>query len=100
MTSTKMKRILTGIGITKFENAQTPEIKTICMSTNQGINPHRDFMTFDFDNELIKIKQRQLKIAENGDYIYTAYTTNKYDIYLDMNQVLGFELNSARVGNS
>ena len=31
---------------------------------------------------------------------YTPYTNNKFDIYLDMNALLGIELQSKLAGNS
>ena len=100
MTAANVQRILEGLGYTSFSDIQTPEIRTIFLTTNQGINPDRDFITFDFTNSLIKIKQAEVRVNQNGEKTYTSYTDNLYDVYLDMNLVVGFELVSGKVGCS
>ena len=196
MTSAKMTAVLDKLGISANTETQAPLIKTILLDNNQGIDYHRDLITFDTTNELIKIKFRTAEAvngclvgteidgdngtilksegaiySENnkfpfrrpliGDTVYgfdknnkavkkgiiTAvgkkfivldtglkkedltngliycseskfatseqdpldnklfltyknYSSNKYDVYLDMNKVIGFELRTSRLGNS
>lgn len=197
MTAEKIKRILNGANIDYSGVVQIPELRTILLASNQGIDSRRDFIYFDFTNEMIKIKKYQPKraagkigpceiddtktfisgsvlsfytshkeykypVAQLGcvlftvnkntgnivnqydiidaglnfiqtakpisynkttEYLcystkedfgsmvqdekdksvflkYTPMTENKYDIFLDMSYVLGFEFVSERVGNS
>ena len=56
MTSAKMTAVLDKLGISANTETQAPLIKTILLDNNQGIDYHRDLITFDTTNELIKIK--------------------------------------------
>lgn len=195
MTGKKMLSLLNRLDLKANEMIQTPEIRTLFLTTNQGIDYHRDFIYFDTANEMIKIKQYkangaagrinehfdlsadkktlsslgkiyythpkyqfrrilpgdklfilnradgsiekttytvesagqyQIRIdkelifnkdtqvlcySEDGNMVqdlvdkslflkYTPYTNNKFDIYLDMNALLGIELQSKLAGNS
>lgn len=196
MTSKKMEALLEKLGISANTEVQTPEIRTILLDNNQGVDYHRDLITFDTTNELIKIKFRYAKAVNGillgtiidgdnsnilksdgpiysvnskyqfrkpieGDVVYTFdknkkavkvgnivgitkkaiildgsmstddikngliycsttdfatseqdpgdsklflsytnYSSNKFDVYLDMNRVIGFEFKTSRIGNA
>ena len=57
MTGTQVERILTGMGLSSFENIKLDKIYKIIMSQNFYSFSYRDLFTFDFTNELIKIKR-------------------------------------------
>jgi len=100
MTAANVKRIIDGLDIDSYIDVQTPELRTICMTTNYGIDPERDFITFDFSHSLIKIKKKQVHRNPDGTKYYTDYTEHLYDVYLDMNLIVGFELTSGKIGCS
>ena len=70
MTTATMKRILKSFNITNnFEDLQIPAMKTLFMNTNQGLDYHRDFLTFDMSTETLKIKQ--MKAIQVSDELET-----------------------------
>lgn len=62
MKQSQIKRILTGAGYKEDERFQCPEINTLILSTNQGINHLKEFLTFDSTNEMIFIKKYNCKL--------------------------------------
>jgi len=73
MTFAQVKRIFEGAGYSTTGIIQTPLIKTLVFTTNQGIDYHRDFISFDEDLNLMKIKQYNYK-AING--IFDGFTVS------------------------
>lgn len=66
MTTTQIKTILERLGVNYSEsNIQIPQFSAILGSTNQGVDYRKDFFTFDFDAEVVKIK-RYIPKAANG----------------------------------
>lgn len=57
MTGEQIKRIISGLGYNVSERLQMPEVRALILSTNQGMNYKSEFVTFDSDNELIRIKK-------------------------------------------
>ena len=96
MTGNQVKRIIEGMGISSTENVQLPKLTTIIMSQNFYVVPERDFFTFDYTNELIKIKQREPKKNKDGSIEYKDWSDHKYDIYFDMKNIVGLEMLSAK----
>ena len=60
----------------------------------------------DLTNGLIYCSESKFATSEQDPLdsklflTYKNYSSNKYDIYLDMNKVIGFELRTSRLGNS
>ena len=78
MTSSQIKRILSGAGIDYSGITQIPQLRTIFVNTPQGIDTYKDFIYFDFTNGIIKIKKYLAELAagrigacEYGDDTFT-----------------------------
>ena len=91
MSGKQLKALLEGIGISSFESIQVPNLNTIIMSQNFYVVPDRDFFTFDFTNNLIKVKQMQKVKKTDGTVEYKEISTHKYDIYFNFENVMGLE---------
>lgn len=63
MTVEKIKALLSRLNVPENEVVQIPELRTIIMTTNQGLDYRRDFLIFDTKNGLLKIKQYSAKGA-------------------------------------
>ena len=57
MNNAQIKRILSGIKLKTDERIQTPGVRALILSTNQGINHREEFLTFDTTNQFIRIKK-------------------------------------------
>lgn len=96
MTGQQVEAILKNMGISSFSNIKVKDLNTIIMSQNFYVVPSRDYFTFDFTTEMIKIKQRYQIKNSKGEIIEKDYSDNKFDIYFDMNNIVGFEFLSPR----
>ena len=56
MTENQITRILDGMGISGLSGLQLPSVRTLVLTTNQGIEYNQDVITFDTANDLVKIK--------------------------------------------
>lgn len=97
MTGKQVKRIIEGMGISSSEEVRLPKLTTIIMSQNFYTVPERDVFTFDYENELIKIKHMEIKeINKYGKPVFYKWSDHKYDIYFDMKNIVGLEMLSAK----
>lgn len=96
MTSSQFTRILNGMGIKTYENIRLPKITKIIMSQNFYVVPERDIFTFDSSSNLLKIKQFNSKIKEDGTEVLQPWSNYDYDIYFDVNNIVGIEMLSVR----
>ena len=62
MTASQIKRILNGIGYATDSTIQTPEIRALIFSTNQGIHHHEEFLNIDSAENIIGIKKYKYTI--------------------------------------
>ena len=90
MTAAKIKRILNGAKIDYSGITQIPQLRTIYLASNQGIDYRRDFIYFDFANEMIKIKKYTPKRAAGrigkcsfGDETHTWIIGNISSFYME-----------------
>lgn len=102
MTSEQIKRILEGLGYHTDETIQTPEIRALILSTNQGINHRQDFVTYDSEDNLICIKRFEGSIASgritnNLTVSGTTLTAKSGNIYL---RHTSFPFRSPKVGDT
>lgn len=98
MTYAQIKRIFNGAGL-DLDGELFPTLRTIIMTTNHGVDPIRDHITFDGSNELIKIKQYEYRYVD-GKLQTRPYSDYPYDVVLSMDEVVGFEFVSAQIGLS
>lgn len=57
MNNSQIRRILSGLKYSTDTRIQTPEFRALILSENQGIDYKREFITFDTENSLIRIKK-------------------------------------------
>jgi hypothetical protein len=69
MTSSEIKRVLSGLGIdtsvSKTDYMQIDNFKyfNMCSDGNHVISYYNDLISFDFENELIKIKEKEARLV-------------------------------------
>lgn len=84
MNKIGIERVMEAFGINANSPTRVKELKTINLRSNgnQSLNPRDDVLTFDVDNELIKIKEYKAT-AINGFFINPTYDGNntlKFDM--------------------
>lgn len=62
MNISQIKRILSGLGYESDTAVQISELRALLMTTNQGMNHHEEFLTYDSENNLICIKKFKYKV--------------------------------------
>ena len=87
MNKTGIERVMEAFGINANSPTRVKELKTINLRSNgnQSLNPRDDVLTFDVDNELIKIKEYKAT-AINGFFINPTYDGNntlKFDMTIN-----------------
>lgn len=75
MTGKQIARIFNGAGM-DINGNYFPKLRTLIMTTNHGIDPHRDRITFDLSDGLIYIKQYSYT-AINGKIINAVLADDK-----------------------
>ena len=57
MEKVQIEALMKSLKIEKNKLVQVPGLRTIFMSTNQGLDYHENFLYFDTENELLKMKE-------------------------------------------
>lgn len=99
MTFAQVKRIFEGAGYSTTGVIQTPLIKTLVFTTNQGIDYHRDFLSFDETLNLLKIKQYNYKPINGifADFVIDGNNLSSSSNIARLNKFYPFR--SPRVGD-
>ena len=82
MNKKQIERVLSGAGYsTDQSTVQIPEIRALLFSTVYGVDYHKDHIQFDMDDNLIKIKNYEYKVA--SALIDTFTTTDNITLWAD-----------------
>lgn len=101
MNKTGINRVMDAFGITENTPTRIKELKSINFRSNgnQAIDSRTDELTFDVDNELIKIKEYTLEPI-NGFFVYPEYDGETTLSFIKPAYIGGVRFRPPKVGDT